>query len=1194
MFYLLGGSIGLEKKASGTIESLTGDMYIKYVATPARETFTGYRKGEKTPFAGITIRSTLIKGMNTYTESVKGTGDYQAILEATGTVPNTNTQWLIENFVKDATPKGSTFNLKGFEYVPVDSASTYSSLSSYSLDELEEKIGSITDAIYKVRPIKDVLSESGMVLDWLQLKEYNVLYTREEFMEFVEGLENYDDSEMPVGFDTETSGLLINRNKFDVLVGICMSYKDHSGVYIPLQHATMNNIDMPMSEVLEILKPYLDSRSQKKKAMLTHNGKFDWGVMKMYDIELNIVHDTLTRQAVLNIGKTGTLMKLKKIAEDVLGYDVLELEDLYEYPASAEFKSLQNAVQKGLQCDPITRRKLLAVENITPSEIKRNMFDFRFASEEFVEIYGPADADFPRLIFKKMREEWNQENEKENGKLDFIYNLEIAMIPVLGEQEYYGVKVVKEEFEKLHTKTLLEMKELETLIYKEAGKEFKIGGKETADIVYDVCKVPYNPRYKTKKGERSVDKHALKHYSQFTDSEGNPTYPITNYLMEYNKKKTLVSSFYSKLPKLVMNDFIFPQYNNLRAETGRLTCSNPNIQQTEPSSRKHMTAEEGYYFVICDYSQVEYRLMNGLAKEMKVVNFFENDSEADYHIMAYSNMHGIPYAKVTSKQRKEGKGLNFGTSYGLQDKALALMLFGDDSEPYQLKAYEARSKYFAGVPNVLKYFEEQRDIAQETCYARTKFGRRRFIPQFEKAKNVTGRERDILIGKGRRVAGNMPVQGLAADIMKLAMIRTRANFRKYGFYEEDVRLVLNVHDELCVQVKIGIHPDLIIKIMREAMEIDFSHWGLPPLYIGGNVGYSWLDGKADHLEAPVDLMDRMVKKATEKLEKNEDFDFLTDPRTYWEKEIIKYNLEVLDTQSKTGYLDPDDPEEKRILPIHNIDDALKSVRIAKYTTHDSFYGGGKSRGTFILGMVMLRGHQFVWENLDFLLNSGDGFAIDILNKVKQKYTDYEEARNSLLVRTSAEWFAFSGYGGDILHVALTHPKDIQAVEFSSSGKGKFKKLSCKITDVEGTELLLEESKYKLTPPKHKLEGQELQEHLLSLKKEVESMVEVDENQSKILLHASKINPKTLDKILRLLIDNRSLNEMLIDKSKKKYQLHVRLSNVENDKVYYSKRMVSEFVPVMKNLIYFDLTETNEDEMLMTRVEKISNAIFKKQ
>lgn len=1188
MFYLINGSLGTAKKASGTIYNVARNKYIKYVATPAKETFTCYEVGNDKPVAGITVRTTLLKELDSYTESVKGAGEYQSFLQATGAVENDLTQWIPDNFERDSVPKGNNTNVKGMTYAPIDVASSYSNLD---IEDLQGKISSVTDAIYKVRNIKDVITESGMILDWVKTKDYKILYTRKEFMEWLEGLENYDSNEVPVGFDTETSGLLINRHKLDILVGICMSYIDHSGVYIPLNHKTMNNIDMPFEEVLRLLKPYIDSRSKDKKALLTHNGKFDWGVMKMYDIELNIVHDTLTRQAVLNIGKTGTLMKLKKIAEDLLGYDVLELEDLYEYPSSSEFLALQNAVKNGLQCDPITKRKLLAVHNATPTDIKNNMFDFRFASEEFVEIYGPADADFPRLIFQKMQAEWDAENEKEKGQLEYVYNIEIAMIPVLGEQEFYGVKVIKEEFEKLHRDTLQEMEELTKQIYAEAGQEFKIGGKDTAHIVYDVCNVPYNSRYKTKKGERSVDKHALSYYAQFTNKDGEPLYPITSYLQRYNKCKTLVSSFYSKLPKLVIEDFIFPQYNNIRAETGRLTCSNPNIQQTEPSSRKFMVVEsDDYYFMICDYSQVEYRLMNGLAGQQNVIDFFTNDSEADYHIKAYSNMHGIPYAKVTSKQRKEGKQLNFGTSYGLQDKAMALTLFGDDDEASQMKAHAARAKYFAGVPKVLEYFEKQRDIAQETCYAKTRFGRRRFIPQFAEAKEATGRKKDMLIAKGRRVAGNMPVQGLAADIMKMAMIRIRNNWRKYGFLEDKARMVLNVHDEVCVQVHKSVHPNLAIKIMREAMEIDFSKWGLPPLYVGGNVGYNWKDGKADDLEAPVELMNRFMEDAEEHLTKHEPMVRLEDPREYWREEIIKYNLEILDTQSKIGYIDPDDPEEKRILPINNLDDALKSVRIAKYAAHDAYVVNKQSKGNFILGLVMLKGHEFVWNNLDYLLNNGEDFAIKTINRAYEKFDAYEDARQSLALRACAEWFG--QFGGDILNYVVETKKQIENVEIKKVGKGKSEHMECTITNTLGETITFEKSNYKLTEPTKKLVGKELEEYELSLEQEVNNMFIFDDFTQILTLNADKIQPATLSAIFNLLINTNELNRMLKDKNEKRYTIKIDFKNVDDLDTITSKKLVGKFIPSVKKLIYGDLIGKDMFNIVDQEVSEIAMQIFK--
>lgn len=1184
MFYLIDGSIGSKKKVSGKLYNVNRTKYIKYVATPARETFVFYNVDSPEPIGGIVVRSTILKELDTYVESVKSGGEYEDFLQGTGLVQTDNTQWLKENFEEDNVAKGSTVALKQFVYTPLDVASTYNNVS---LDELKNKIKNVEDAIYKVRSLREVMLEQNMSLEWLKMKDYRIINTREDYLDLIEEMKNYDDSNLnPMGFDTETSGLLINRNKLDVLVGICLSLQDHTGVYIPFKHLNYKNLDMDMDEALALMKPYIDVNSPTKKGLLTHNGKFDWGVMKMHDIELNIVHDTLTRQAVLNIGKTGTLMKLKKITEDLLGYDVLELEDLYEYPNSSEFLAIKNAVEKGLNCNEITKRKLESVENGTPSEIKNNMFDFRFASEEFSEIYGPADGDFPRLILKEMNKEWDIENAKENGKLDLIYNLEISLIPVLGEQEYFGVKVEKEQFETLHRDTLNDMQTLSDKIFREAGREFKIGGKETAEIVYDVCKVPYNPRYRTKSGSRSVDKFALDYYTQFKDKDDNMLYPITDYLKKYNKKKTLVSSFYSKLPKLVQNSYIFPNYNNIKAETGRLTCSKPNIQQTEPSSREYMIPDsDEFYFMICDYSQVEYRLMNGLAGETKVVEFFEKDKEADYHIMAYSNMHGIPYAKVTSKQRKEGKGLNFGTSYGLQDKALALMLFGDDDEASQMKAHAARTKYFAGVPKVLEYFEQQRDEAQETCYARTKFGRRRFIPQFAEAKKVEGRKKDMLIGKGRRVAGNMPVQGLAADIMKMAMIRIRNNFRKYGYYEDMARMVLNVHDEVCVQLSKDIHPDIAITIMREAMEIDFSDWGLPPLYVGGNVGYNWHDGKADDLEAPVELMDRMVANAKYHLENNIPMERLEDPRKYWAEEIIKFNLEIMDTESKLGYIDPDIEDREVRIPINNLDDALKSTRIAKYATHDAYKVNGISRGNYILGMTMLKGHEYVYANLTHLLQDGTSIALANLNKLVGQNLTFEEAKAMHPMRTCAEYFGDTG-GGEVMNYIVT--KNLKVLDVSLSFDSSYNTVATILDEKNNTvELVNNNHVLKHQPPK--LYGQELQEQEQTLKQEVDSMFVLDNNR--LTIHADKIEPKTLSLIFNLFMEPRQVQHMLKDSQKPLFNVEVAFDSIQEDTHIANKVLVSDFLEPIRKLVYSDIVGENIFNEIDKEISTIATTIF---
>lgn len=1176
MFQFIGGE-SPKKKTSGKLLSKDGKLRIDYVATPSREV---YRCRTEADIVGdIFVRVSILKDLQISTEVVQVAGDVKPFIGALELEGKKDPNWDMVDFVEDSKSKGNTNKVKGFEYEVYETDATYANL--VDLDNLS----SIEDFMYRTRTLKEIAREQDINLEWAKKKNYRILRNREEIEEWIRGLDAYDTStpkSIPVGFDTETSGLNVNRTKLDTIVGLCMSYENHGGVYFPLYHKRIKNVEIDPLELLDMLKPYCDKNSPKAKKLITHNGKFDWGVMKMYDWELNITDDTLTRQALMNIGETQQLLKLKAIAKKELGYDVIELDDLYEYPSLPEIKAIQHHLRQGASCDPITRRKVSEIKpDATARDVKGALMDFRYAEEDFVEVYGPADADFPRLIYQMTQKRW----EKEEGKLDFIYNLEIKLMPMLGEQEYYGIRIVTPEIERLNEESKKEMDDLEQKIFALAGKEFKIGGGDTPEVVYDICGVPHHPRYKTKSGNRSVDKHALKYYQQFKNSDGSPKYPIVEYLSRYNKLKTLVSSFYTKLPELEQEGFIFPNYNNIKAETGRLTCSNPNIQQTEPSSREYLVPDsDDYYFMVCDYSQAEYRIMNGLANEEKVVDFFRNDSEADYHILAYANMHGVPYASVTSKQRSEGKVLNFGTSYGLQDKALALALYGDDNEAAQRKAHAAREQYFAGVPKVLEYFEQQRDIAQESHFARTGFGRKRFIKFFAEAEYATGRQREMLIAKGRRVAGNMPVQGLAADVMKISMVRVRELWRKYGReyagrfgftsdtnrLEDNARAVLNVHDEVCVQVNKKIHPNIAIKIMKEAMEVPLDNFGIPTMYIGGNVGYNWLDGKRDELEASVELMNRMMRDATNRMENTgEEYDYLADPRTYWLHEITKYNLEVIYTEGLRGYEDPFSGEMK---PIHSIDDALKSVRIAKYATHHG------SKGKYIVGMVMIFGNEEVWKHYDVLM-SDDTRVKNILNRAKTKYlNDFDSAKSSHNLRAFAEFYG--DFGGTVLnHVISGEGHEIANVSVT--------KKDVTITDTDGKEYVYDEKLSLTTEPKKDGDsrGKALEEDFVSLADKVDSMFAIDPNTERITIHCDELSVQGLQFILDLMMPPQVAKRM---SNSKLYNVSTKFKNMEATHEA-GKVLLADFIPYCKEVIMHVLTGSSH--MLKEVEEKVNNHKF---
>lgn len=1091
-----------KKKVSGLVELADG-LTARYVATSSREHIMGYRGGEA--IASLYVSASIIKELDVEMDKIQVAGEYESFLSLLGVGIDEEDE--IPAIEWDNTAKGSTNKVKGMAYEEyVDMSQTQTAMKQ-----------GLEDFLYTIVPLQTMQEEHD--LSWAERKNYRILIDDDEILEWIDGLSK---TEEIVGFDTETSGLHVNRSGRDVLTGICMSYEDHSGVYFPIRQKRYENVRMGEKRLLELLQPYCDKKSPKAKNLVTHNGLFDWKVMKTYGWSLNIVYDTMIRQSIKQISSAQNVMKLKGMAKRVLGLDVVELEDMYEKRTKRDFKMVYDAVHSGASIDEITRFKFRVL-----IEKQKDLMDFRYACREFSELYGCADADFPRLIHKEMDKEWD-------SKLDFIYRLEIAIIPALGEQEFYGVYTKEEGIHALYEGAKTEQVELEQKIYETAGKEFKISSpQQKVKLLFEDMKIPTKPRYKTKSGGWSTDKDTLKDIAQYTDNDGNPRYPIIPLLQRYSKVSTLLSNFYSKLPKLIVDGFLFPSYNSNKAETGRLTCSNPNIQQTEPATRKYMIPEsDEYYFLICDYSQVEYRLMAGLSGEMKVVNFFRENPEADYHILAYANMMGKAYADVTSAERKKGKVLNFGTSYGLEDEALALALYGDDTPFHQKMARESRKQYFDGVPDLRDYFERVRDQAEVDGFTETLFKRKRDIPEFQ----GFGRLSEFKRSSGRRKAGNMPVQGTAADIMKMAMYRVYTIFKKYGFYEDKARLVLNVHDEMCVQVHKSVHPFLATAIMREAMEIDFSSKGIPPLYIGANVGYCWKDGKVDELEAPVLLMDEKCEWAMDKFKRGEELPYIEDPRTYWMEEINKFALRVIDEEAK----------KDGITKLEN----ANTIRILKYGGH---FGDSSPA---IIVEVLKRGHEKSYEDLSLILNWESPLAKKLLfvcNKriVERGYTVQTVVTDAGLKKALGYFGKYAGNvavwlvetGGNVeetlekVRYAFANQKEVEKVDFQSL--------------------------------KAKKEGQEIEETFESIDDKIKKLLSYNKERNTFTLRM-----KTNDSGLLT-----ALNQMLVPiQYKDNFLPTTKFTNfrvVYEDGTMFARHgelWIGNFLPLLKQMLVIHLTD----------------------
>ena len=844
----------------------------------------------------------------------------------------------------------------------------------------------VTRFIYT--PLSEAKMRREKDLTWLAKKDYRVIRTKKEIDDYVELLKDLP-QDTYIGVDTETTGLRVNQNKVDEIVGMSLSHKEDFGIYLPFRQKYGKNSEYTIEEVMEKLRPLIDKREPTAKPLVLHNAKFDWKVFKQSDIELNVVKDTFIMMGLLafavgkmygfeefvehytkfgysedvlydtyyknqivaghKVQESGVALKdlpnisayrqngLKGAVEHYFNYEVLELTDMFEKKTPTDYEKVIELVEKGAEIDEITESKLRT--DIRAKENGKNKrvtpFDFRYAPEWFYTIYGAADGDFPLMLLRVLTEEGG-DWAKLGGALDITEQIELATVETLAEQEYYGLKIVIPEIQRLGNDAEEDLKNIEQSIYDEVGFEFNINSnKDLGDVLYNKMGVPKHQSFRTKSGAMGVGKKVLDQIADMKDEQGNDKFPIVHKLKKYSKVSKELSAFYRALPDLADDfGFINPSYNALGAETGRISSNDPNIQQMHPNVRPYIVPDsDEFYLATCDFSQVERRLMGGLSGEPAINERFIIDKEADSHKQTYASMYNFPYEQVTGERRAIGKTLNFATAYGIAKQGLALQLYNNQDEIHQAMAQDLLDTYNRSVPVYRKFIAGVEQRAKETYYAETYFGRRRHIKEFD-PKYYIPTSKIARESSGERAAGNMVVQGTAADILKLAMARLRANWRRYGYLEDMAVMKMNVHDEVTYQVHKSIHPYITAYIMKLSMEVDLSEQGFPPLYIGMNMGDDWSAGKRDDLEAPVILIEELAEKGKQILELplEERPVFTQDPLTFWHNEIIEFSARELTKEVQNGYLDVD---EETYLGFNSISDTHRNGRVATYSGYFS-------------------------------------------------------------------------------------------------------------------------------------------------------------------------------------------------------------------------------------------------------------------
>ena len=569
--------------------------------------------------------------------------------------------------------------------------------------------------------------------------------------------------------DTETTSLDPLQAR---IVGLSFAVEAHQAAYLPLAHA---GPDAPQQidrdSVLAQLKPWLEDPSYAK---LGQNLKYDMHVLANHGIRLaGVAHDTLLQSYVVE---------------------------------SHQSRNMDSLALRHLGVKTITYAE---VAGKGAAQIGFDQVDVARATE-----YAAEDADVTLQLHQAMHPRIAAD-----ARLDYVYRqLEMPLLPILWQIERNGVlldvKLLDAQSNELGQKMLA----LEQLACTAAGQPFNLNSpKQIQEILFGQLGLPVLK--KTPGGVPSTDEDVL--------SQLALDYPLPKLLLEYRGLAKLKSTYTDKLPRMVnpATGRVHTSYSQAVAVTGRLSSSDPNLQNIPVKTaegrriREAFVAPPGSHIVSADYSQIELRIMAHLSQDASLLKAFAED--ADIHSATAAEIFGMPLTQIGNEQRRVAKTINFGLIYGMSAFGLASQLGID-----RAAAQSYIDRYFARYPGVAAYMQRTRDQAREQGYVETVFGRRLWLPEIRSANK---QRRD----GAERAAINAPMQGTAADLIKLAMIAVQ------GWLEckqLQSRLIMQVHDELVLEV-----PDTELQTLHDTLPglmCNVAQLAVP-LKIGLGTGLNW-------------------------------------------------------------------------------------------------------------------------------------------------------------------------------------------------------------------------------------------------------------------------------------------------------------------------------------------------------------------
>jgi DNA polymerase I len=596
--------------------------------------------------------------------------------------------------------------------------------------------------------------------------DYQLCITEEEILSLAKKIK----AKGMMSFDTLTTS---NDPHRAGLTGISFSAEENNAFYVPMGHAYLGAPkQVGALHGLELLKGVLEDEKIKK---VGYDIKYDALVLKHHGVDLKgISFDTMIASYVIDPGLRQH--NLEYLANSYLNHKMIQFNGAGKGEAGIDYSGIEVGQARGYSCEnaDITLR-------------------------------------LKSILDKKLKEDLNE---------DLFNNIEMKLLPVLMDMEMRGILIDVQFFKEMSRVFAGRIGALQKTIFQKAGMEFNINSpQQLGFLLFEKLGLPTQKKtMKTK--SHSTDVKVLKKLA-------GSGFEIPGLILQYRTLTKLKSTYLDALVKIVnpSTGRIHTSFNQTVAATGRLSSSNPNMQnipirgEEGREIRKGFVAEKGHVLMSADYSQVELRLFAHLSRDEALIGSFEQGE--DIHARTASEILGIPIDKITSDHRRIAKAINFGIIYGMGYRKLSDELGIDEKIA---KSYiESYYKRYAGV---MRYRENMIKRALENGYVTTLFNRRRYLPEI-KSENVRVK------AEAERVAVNTPIQGTAADLIKMAMINIHAGLKERGY---KTKMLLQVHDELLFEIpedEISKVMPFIKKEMEEVYDLDV------PLKVDINYGKNW-------------------------------------------------------------------------------------------------------------------------------------------------------------------------------------------------------------------------------------------------------------------------------------------------------------------------------------------------------------------